>query len=100
MRRQLCYALIALAVLGIAGTHDVEALPLRLNSMAVMNDELADRFISPAQAASVARDVTGGRVLAVHLVGTGPKALYRVRLLVGGQIRIVRIDAHDGRVLR
>lgn len=100
MRRQLCSTLIAFAILGAAVSHDAKALPLRLNSMASMNDVLADRFISPAQAAAVARSVTNGRVLAVHLVGTGPKALYRVRLLVGGQIRIVRVDAHDGRVLR
>jgi uncharacterized membrane protein YkoI len=54
--------------------------------------------IGPGEAARVARAAYGGRVLAVHAVEGG--AVYRVRLLVGGQVRVVLVDARSGRVLR
>lgn len=54
--------------------------------------------IGPGAAARAARAVYGGRVLAVHPVEGG--AAYRVRLLVGGQVRVVLVDARSGRVLR
>lgn len=102
MHRLLFYAFIGYAATAGFGSHIAHALPMHLHArgMFVSDDSLADRIISPAQAAAMARAVTNGRVLAVHLVGTGPKAVYRVRMLVGGQIHIVRIGAHDGRVLR
>lgn len=100
MRRLLFYVFIGYAATVGIGLRMAHALPVHLREMPIKDDILADRFISPAQAAAVARAVTNGRVLAVHLVGVGPKALYRVRMLVGGQIHVVRVGAHDGRVLR
>jgi uncharacterized membrane protein YkoI len=54
--------------------------------------------IGPGAAARAARAAYGGRVLAVHPVEGG--AAYRVRLLVGGQVRVVLVDARSGRILR
>ncbi|WP_455385315.1 PepSY domain-containing protein [Acidihalobacter prosperus] len=54
--------------------------------------------IGPGEAARAARAAYGGRVLAVHPVEGG--AAYRVRLLVGGQVRVVLVDARSGRILR
>lgn len=54
--------------------------------------------IGPGEAARAARAAYGGRVLAVHAVEGG--AAYRVRLLVGGQVRVVLVDARNGRILR
>lgn len=99
MCRLLCYVLLVFA-LGNAVAPEAEAFPLGSITPKTGREMLVDTFISPAQAAAEARAVSHGRVLAVHLVTTGPQAFYQVRLLVGGQIRIVRIDAHDGRVLR
>lgn len=53
--------------------------------------------IGPGEAARVARDAYGGRVLAVHVADGG--AVYHVRLLIGGQVRVVLVDARNGRVL-
>lgn len=53
--------------------------------------------IGPGEAARVARAAYGGRVLAVHAVRDG--SVYRVRLLAGGQVRVVLVDARTGRVL-
>ncbi|OBS10117.1 PepSY domain-containing protein [Acidihalobacter prosperus] len=95
MRRLLCCALIAFSGAACAAP---DGTPYRLPpGVAPL---LAERFISPADAAHAARAAVGGRVLAVHRVGEGPGARYRVRLLVGGQIRVVVVDARDGRVLR
>lgn len=56
--------------------------------------------VGPGEAARAARDVYGGRVLAVHAMN-GPRGmLYRVRLLVDGQVRVVLVEARTGRVLR
>ncbi|APZ41852.1 hypothetical protein BW247_01020 [Acidihalobacter ferrooxydans] len=52
--------------------------------------------IGPGEAARLAHAEYGGRVLAVHRIRDG-KA-YRVRLLIGGQIRVVIVDARNGRV--
>lgn len=54
--------------------------------------------IGPGEAARIARAAYGGRVLAVHPVEGG--AAYRVRLLIGGQVRLVLVDARSGHILR
>lgn len=54
--------------------------------------------IGPGEAARVARHAYGGRVLAVHEAHGG--TVYRVRLLVGGEVRVVLVDARTGRILR
>ncbi|AOU98788.1 hypothetical protein BI364_13170 [Acidihalobacter yilgarnensis] len=96
MRRLLCSVLIAFSGGAYAGPPVAAFAPPTPAGIGL----LAERFISPADAAAAARAAVGGRVLAVHRMGEGPGARYRVRLLVGGQIRIVLVDAHDGRVLR
>ncbi len=56
----------------------------------------AEIAISPGQAASIAADRTGGRVLDVKLQG-GTRPRYRVRVLVGGErVRTVTVDAVTG----
>lgn len=97
MRRLLCCVLLAFSGAVCAAPFDGASPPASERTAVPW---FAERFVTPAEAAVIARRETGGRVLAVHLVGAGPGAHYRVRLLVDGQIRIVRVDAHDGRLLR
>lgn len=96
MRRLLCCVLLACS--GAVGATSLDGMPRPLPERAA-SQWLAERFVTPAEAALIASRETGGRVLAVHLVGAGPGAHYRVRLLLDGQVRIVRVDAHDGRLL-
>lgn len=60
---------------------------------------VAEKLISPAKAAAVARAAMGGRVLAVRRMGEGSSARYRVRLLVHGQVRVVRVNAHSAQLM-
>lgn len=60
---------------------------------------IAEQLISPAKAAAVARAAIGGRVLAVRRMGQGPSERYRVRLLVHGQVRVVQVNALNGRLM-
>lgn len=53
--------------------------------------------ISAQQAAQSARSASGGRVLSVRLAGSA----YHVKLLIReGVVRVVRVDARSGQVLR
>ncbi len=55
--------------------------------------------ISRDEAAAIARDATGGRVLKVDYVGGG-RPVYRVKVLVAAErVRVLRIDATSGRLL-
>ncbi len=55
--------------------------------------------ISRDEAAAIARDATGGRVLKVQLNGGG-RPVYRVKVLVAAErVRVIRIDATSGRLL-
>jgi len=60
---------------------------------------IAEKLISPAKAAAAAHAAIGGRVLAVRRMGEGSLARYRVRLLVHGQVRVVQVNAHNGRLM-
>ena len=54
--------------------------------------------ITPDQAAEIARQATGGRVLGVDRRGNG-RPWYRVKVLVDGQrVRYIVVDAVDGRI--
>ncbi|MCW5648583.1 MAG: PepSY domain-containing protein [Ramlibacter sp.] len=50
------------------------------------------------EAAAVARQVTGGRVLSVDRARAGDRPAWRVKLVTaGGEVRVVLIDAATGR---
>ena len=52
------------------------------------------------EAAAAARQVAGGRVLAVDKAQVGNRAAWRVKLVTaGGEVRVVLIDAATGKPL-
>ncbi|MDQ2695767.1 MAG: peptidase [Pseudomonadota bacterium] len=54
---------------------------------------------SADEAAAVARDATGGRVLAVQTERRGDVLVYRVKVLLGdGRVQIITVDGGSGRV--
>lgn len=56
--------------------------------------------VGPGEAATVARQTTGGRVLSVDKAQVGNRAAWRVKLVTaGGEVRVVMIDAATGKPL-
>lgn len=53
----------------------------------------SSHLISPRQAARRAQRRFGGRVLSVQLEHRGGSPVYRVKLLSGGVVRVVRVPA-------
>jgi len=53
----------------------------------------SSHLISPRQAARRAQRRFGGRVLSVELEHRGGSPVYRVKLLSGGVVRVVRVPA-------
>lgn len=51
--------------------------------------------VSAAQAARAARREYGGKVLGVILEAQDQSPYYQVKLLSGGQVRVVRVTAHQ-----
>ena len=57
--------------------------------------------VSRDQAAAVAQQATGARVLAVEKAEIDARAVWRVKVLSAqGEVRVVLIDAASGRVLQ
>ena len=55
--------------------------------------------VAPEQAASIARDTTGGRVLDVRPLSTETPLAYEVRLLINpGRVRTVVVEGDSGRL--
>ncbi|MGF1527709.1 MAG: PepSY domain-containing protein [Candidatus Competibacterales bacterium] len=52
--------------------------------------------ISADQAAAIAAQATGGRVLSVRLIQRGAPAYYVKVLLAGGRVRTVCVSANSG----
>jgi uncharacterized membrane protein YkoI len=53
------------------------------------------KFISPSQAVEAARRQADGRVLSVDLIQDGGgRAHYRVKMIQGGKVRVVNVDAY------
>ena len=50
--------------------------------------------ISPAQAAALAREQYGGKVLSVNLERHGARPQYRVKIIENGNVRVVRVPAN------
>ncbi len=59
--------------------------------------QASDVAVSRDRAAAVARSATGGRVLSVSLKN-GSQPWYRVKVLVNGRVRHVRVDARTGAI--
>jgi uncharacterized membrane protein YkoI len=60
---------------------------------------LAHADIGPDQAAAIAAQAHGGRVLSVDRAG-GPRPAWRVKLVTArGEVRVVLVDAATGRPL-
>ncbi len=98
MLRHTCLSLVALLLVSMPGlaTQDRPGLrPELLNSVLVVAQ---NRDIGAKQAASVARNATGGRVLTVKRTRTKQaKAAYQVKVLLkGGRMRILKVDAANG----
>jgi len=88
---------MAILVLGGPAVRDADAAS-RTAPRLVQNDT-GRVAISRDEAADIARSATGGRVLSIELQ-RGGRPWYRVKVLVDGtRVRIVRIDARNGRVL-
>lgn len=62
--------------------------------------QLVQRGLSRDQAAAIARQRTGGRVLAVSRQKRGKKVVYFVKVYVNGQVRTVAVDGHSGNTRR
>jgi len=59
-----------------------------------------DSGIDADQAAAIARQDSGGRVLSLKQV-MGPEGpAYRVKILRDGRVRVFYVDARDGRLMR
>lgn len=56
--------------------------------------------VGPDQAAAMAQQATGGRVLQVERADAGGRPAWRVKVVTGrGEVRIVLIDAATGRMM-
>lgn len=56
--------------------------------------------VSREQAAAVAQQVSGGRVLAVERAQAGQRPVWRVKVVTrAGEVRVVLVDAASGRPL-
>ena len=56
--------------------------------------------VSREEAATSARQATGGRVLSVDKSRMGDRAVWRVKVVTaGGEVRVVMVDAATGRPL-
>jgi len=57
--------------------------------------------IGAARAAAIVRRATGGEVLSVAEQTVRGRAVYRVKVLLGGgRVRVLMVDAETGRMLR
>jgi uncharacterized membrane protein YkoI len=57
--------------------------------------------VSADQAAEAVRALSGGRILDVRLQSRSRPPVYRVKVLLdGGRVRVYRVDATTGEVLR
>lgn len=54
--------------------------------------------VSKDEAAALARQTTGGRVLDIQTQDRNGKTVYRVKVLRDGRVRFVRVDAQSGNV--
>lgn len=88
--RALCLLLAGFLVVG-----PVSAEPKSLDLLLVQ----ATPTVSKDEAAALARQATGGRVLDIQAEERGGKKSYRVKVLLSdGRVRIVRVDAYSGNV--
>ncbi len=55
---------------------------------------LAERRLTPAEAASLAQRDYGGRVLDIR---SGKDGRYRVKILKNGRVRVIEIDSRRGK---
>ena len=76
---------------GLFGAPAVKASPELLVQAAPM--------VSRDEAAALARQITGGRVLDIQTEARNGRIVYRIKVLWDGSVRVVRIDAQSGNVL-
>lgn len=87
MQRTLALALLLALVPGLAAAGD--RWPVERGSIQLVRQGGGQQRISAAQAAEIARQQTGGRVLGVQEAGSG----YRVKVLTpSGEVRYVFVD--------
>jgi uncharacterized membrane protein YkoI len=87
-------ALLAALIVGglLIPAADAQTLPAAQRETSLQRSTSEqDAIISPRQAASIARERYGGRVLSVHL--PEPGNVYHVKLLKDGEIRVVTVPA-------
>ena len=68
------------------------------SAQAVADGHDKDANISRTDAAKIARDKIGGKLLDIRRQGRGEKAGYRVKMLHQGRVQVFRIDAITGQV--
>lgn len=56
-------------------------------------------LLTPAQAAALVRNQLGGQVMSVSSQSVESGVVYGVKLLNGGRMRIIHVDAHTGQLL-
>jgi len=73
------------------------------NLMAPKSSEPAEEFapprLSPADAAQLVRDKTGGQVMSVSTRRTGSGTIYGVKILNAGRMRVIHVDGQTGELL-
>lgn len=58
----------------------------------------AASVVSKDEAAALARQATGGRVLDIQAEDRNGRTVYRVKVLLDGRVRFVQVDAQSGNV--
>lgn len=92
-------ALLALPPAALAGPLS-PGLNSQVQQLAVLTLRNSDdKQISQSQAAAIARNRYGGKVMSVSRTG-GDRPAYKVKLLLdNGRVKVVYIDANTGRIL-
>ncbi len=67
-------------------------------AQAVADDQSGESKISRNDAAKIARDHIGGKLLDIRRQGQDEDAGYRVKMLHQGRVEVFRIDAITGKV--
>ena len=98
-RRGTCAALaLILAVSVMPLSVSAESRFALQGNLIAQNQTAQQNLISPKQAAAIAQQSTGGRVLSVDLAG---QRVYRVKVLLdNSRVRTIRVDARSGEVQR
>lgn len=77
------------------------AMPLGVPAVKASPELLvqAAPMVSKDEAAALARQITGGRVLDIQTEERNGRTVYRIKVLLDGRVRVVWVDAQSGSVL-